>query len=357
MGELLHRLLAFLRPYLTHPFQNVRERLGSVLTNVFLCDLDFDGKRTSNQRNPRIADLIEEILPGLEMMAKEVEEPQKAENNHVTPEDGAKQSPPRPMLPPEMAAMLGGLRGPPPPEVAAMMGGAPPTPELLASMLGGLRGPPPPQLAAMLGGLRMPPPPEMLAALRGQAPMIRPPPPGAMMRPPFVPPPNFDIRAMLSNGVRPEMLNSIPPELLSMTNGPKEPEIILGMSPEEYEKRQVGVRLLQTGNERAHSAVSPTGFDFSFLFSACKFMCGSLMRAFNAAKPEYYKLLLMFCINESSEFETNLARDCTITLACLAQIILPEDLVPGCLQAIDAVAKSASWKARAAVLDFLQVFM
>ncbi len=63
----------------------------------------------------------------------------------------------------------------------------------------------------------------------------------------------------------------------------------------------------------------------------------------------------MLCINESNEFEPHLARDCTIALACLAQSILPLDIIPASLEAIASVAKSSSWKAKAAVLDLLQV--
>ena len=92
-----------------------------------------------------------------------------------------------------------------------------------------------------------------------------------------------------------------------------------------------------------------------FSISVCKFLTGLLLRAFSGARAEYFKVLPMLCINESNEFEPHLARDCTITLACLAQAILPLDVIPACLESITSVAKSSSWKAKAAVLDLLQV--
>ena len=58
MGSVAHRLLAYLRPFLNHPFQNVRERIGSTLINIFENDLCFPGAEQTNF-SPRIADLIQ----------------------------------------------------------------------------------------------------------------------------------------------------------------------------------------------------------------------------------------------------------------------------------------------------------
>ena len=63
VAQLLKRLLDLLRPYLNHPYQNVRDRLGSVLTNVFLHDIDLPhGNRSWS---PRVNDFVYEILPQL----------------------------------------------------------------------------------------------------------------------------------------------------------------------------------------------------------------------------------------------------------------------------------------------------
>ena len=37
----MHQLLQEMKPFMTHSFLNVRERLGSMLTNIFISDLDF----------------------------------------------------------------------------------------------------------------------------------------------------------------------------------------------------------------------------------------------------------------------------------------------------------------------------
>jgi len=63
VSELLSRLLDVLRPYLNHPYQNMRDRLGSVLTNIFLHDLQIPGGNKSSA--PRVQDFVYEILPQL----------------------------------------------------------------------------------------------------------------------------------------------------------------------------------------------------------------------------------------------------------------------------------------------------
>jgi len=63
VSELLSRLLDVIRPYLNHPYQNMRDRLGSVLTNIFLHDLQIPGGTISSA--PRVKDFVDEIIPQL----------------------------------------------------------------------------------------------------------------------------------------------------------------------------------------------------------------------------------------------------------------------------------------------------
>ena len=64
----------------------------------------------------------------------------------------------------------------------------------------------------------------------------------------------------------------------------------------------------------------------------------------------------MLCANESNDFEPNLARDCAVTLAYLAQVIVPIEVIPSCLDAVEQIVdNSTSWKSKAAVLELLQV--
>jgi proteasome activator subunit 4 len=54
---------------LNHSFQNVRERLGSILTNIFEADLQFAG--AAPPECPRIKDFIDESMPQMEVLLRE----------------------------------------------------------------------------------------------------------------------------------------------------------------------------------------------------------------------------------------------------------------------------------------------
>ena len=95
--------------------------------------------------------------------------------------------------------------------------------------------------------------------------------------------------------------------------------------------------------------------DFLYCLSVCKCITGCLVRDFRGIRAEYYKLLPMLCNHDTNENEPHLARDCLFTLGYMAQSILPMGVIPACLEAITQVSKSGSWKARASVLELLQV--
>ncbi|KAL0124071.1 hypothetical protein PUN28_006100 [Cardiocondyla obscurior] len=78
--ELLQRLLVRLENrLLTNPFQNVRERLGSVLVTIFSIDLRFP-HITTNTTVPRMQALIDKIVPKLEQLVRNDEDTVKLNN-------------------------------------------------------------------------------------------------------------------------------------------------------------------------------------------------------------------------------------------------------------------------------------
>uniref|UniRef100_A0A672JF04 Proteasome activator subunit 4a n=1 Tax=Salarias fasciatus TaxID=181472 RepID=A0A672JF04_SALFA len=79
--ELLHRLLQYLEPKLTQVYKNVRERIGSVLTYIFMIDVSLP--YTQPTTSPRISDFIERILVQLKPLTEGDEEIQ----NHVVEEN------------------------------------------------------------------------------------------------------------------------------------------------------------------------------------------------------------------------------------------------------------------------------
>ena len=94
---------------------------------------------------------------------------------------------------------------------------------------------------------------------------------------------------------------------------------------------------------------------YHFFFAVCKCIGGSLVRDLRGIRPEYYKLLPILCIHESNELEPILAKECNMALGDIAQAIVPASVIPTCLEAIQQVYKSSSWRARASVLELLQV--
>uniref|UniRef100_A0A8C9XFL1 Proteasome activator subunit 4 n=1 Tax=Sander lucioperca TaxID=283035 RepID=A0A8C9XFL1_SANLU len=79
--ELLHRLLQYLEPKLTQVYKNVRERIGSVLTYIFMIDVNLP--YTQPTTSPRISDFTERILLQLKPLTEGDEEIQ----NHVVEEN------------------------------------------------------------------------------------------------------------------------------------------------------------------------------------------------------------------------------------------------------------------------------
>uniref|UniRef100_A0A8C1FD07 Proteasome activator subunit 4b n=1 Tax=Cyprinus carpio carpio TaxID=630221 RepID=A0A8C1FD07_CYPCA len=80
--ELLHRLLSYLEPKLTQVYKNVRERIGSVLTYIFMIDVSLP--YTQPTKSPHIAEFTERILSQLKPLIEGDEEIQ----NHVVEENG-----------------------------------------------------------------------------------------------------------------------------------------------------------------------------------------------------------------------------------------------------------------------------
>lgn len=81
VSELLHRLLNYLKPFLTHPFQNVRERLGSVMTNIFGPDIQLHSG--SSTASPHIAAFISELIPKLTLLYQIGRNTLEGSSNHI----------------------------------------------------------------------------------------------------------------------------------------------------------------------------------------------------------------------------------------------------------------------------------
>ncbi|KAJ9582853.1 hypothetical protein L9F63_022812, partial [Diploptera punctata] len=204
VAELFHRLLKYLKPFLTHPFQNVRERLGSVLTNIFETDIVLKtGVRTCS---PHISTFVEEVIPQLEVL------------NTLGPKNSVPAS---------------------------------------------------------------------------------------------------------NNSTLPKWM------LYKHTD-------LNGNGDATNEERDSAIRLLKT---------------------ICKWITGSLARTQYATISEYYKFFHVICVMSTYEADEELNRTCISTLAVLGQAFTLPQHVPVVLDSINKVREGASWNARLACLEVLQVFV
>ncbi|XP_038138502.1 proteasome activator complex subunit 4B [Cyprinodon tularosa] len=71
VSELLHRLLAYLEPKLTQVYKNVRERIGSVLTYIFMIDVALPHTRPTS--SPHVAEFVTRVLERLKPLTSEPE--------------------------------------------------------------------------------------------------------------------------------------------------------------------------------------------------------------------------------------------------------------------------------------------
>ncbi|KAM9336338.1 proteasome activator complex subunit 4B-like [Symphorus nematophorus] len=80
VSELLHRLLEYLEPKLTQVYKNVRERIGSVLTYIFMIDVALPNTRPTS--SPHVAEFVTRVLERLKPLTTEPEI-----HNHVHEEN------------------------------------------------------------------------------------------------------------------------------------------------------------------------------------------------------------------------------------------------------------------------------
>ncbi|XP_006004010.1 proteasome activator complex subunit 4 isoform X2 [Latimeria chalumnae] len=80
--ELLHRLLQYLEPKIAQVYKNVRERIGSVLTYIFMIDVSLPN--TLPTRSPHVSEFSARLLEQLKPLMEVDEEIQ----NHVVEENG-----------------------------------------------------------------------------------------------------------------------------------------------------------------------------------------------------------------------------------------------------------------------------
>lgn len=218
VAELFNLWFNRLRPYLSHPFQNVRDRMGSVLNNIFDGDLTFPGGNTP--RSPLISEFVDFVVPQLAMLSNIFAEAEDNNSNKI-----------------------------------------------------------------------------------------------------------LDDKRSLMNHVK----SKITPMLL------EEGQVFSMLPNSPLEKVEDGaIRLLKT---------------------VCKWVSACVARSQFGISPDFYRLLPVICLMESYDQDEELARSCTGVLLALGQTIHVPQNVSAALIAIKKVSENSSWQARAASMEYLQVFV
>lgn len=86
--DLLHRILSYVQPHLSHPYQNVRDRIGSLISDFFL--FDFKVNPSCNTVSPKKKPFLDLILPQLDSLKYTVIEETDTDDkiNHVNNSNG-----------------------------------------------------------------------------------------------------------------------------------------------------------------------------------------------------------------------------------------------------------------------------
>merc|ERR1719334_1579986 len=86
--ELLYRHLEQILPHIHHPYKNMRDRIGSVLTSIYMYDWTFPGG--SPCRSPLKHTFIDKVLPTLEVLKLAAHQGEKSIGNSGESEEAVK---------------------------------------------------------------------------------------------------------------------------------------------------------------------------------------------------------------------------------------------------------------------------
>ncbi|XP_047484565.1 proteasome activator complex subunit 4-like isoform X1 [Penaeus chinensis] len=323
VAELSHRLLEYLRPYLSHPYKSIRDRIGSVLTGIFMFDLVLPGGVPS--RYPSCADFIEYLLPQLSILIQDsgssMMQDMEVEGVSCDPALPSSQDIPSPPQS-SLAIFTEDV-------IAPMMG-------LAGSSLGASD-----SLNKVLASVHKVGPTQISAVDQ------------------FVNLPSLDSASLLSGRLDKDALRVVAKHKLRDNcdiSGDvicQPMEVIPTLSVElknHVHKNHIKSQAngFVRGNEERKTAVR-------LMNTVCRWLVGQMGRCYNGVTPEIYRFLPYLCQLESVDNDPELRGNCVATLAIISQSMVLPHRIAAFMEAITQVAHSSWWRARAAVLSLLQV--
>lgn len=94
-----------------------------------------------------------------------------------------------------------------------------------------------------------------------------------------------------------------------------------------------------------------------FIILVALYVMESVSHINYSAITEYYKLLPLACIFQSNETDEELENVSLSLLAMLSHTLTLKHHIPGALEAIQNVTRCPFWSARAAIAEFISVFV
>lgn len=315
VSELSHRLLDYLRTSLSHPYKSIRDRIGSVLSGIFMYDLVLPGGVPSSY--PSCTDFIDFILPQLSTLIQESAHNGEGDNTSCGLLASVKQEPPSPL---QSNSTLFGARVLPP--VRDLPGSSFTDSERLNSVLTAVpnnnNGSQLPTISPLVNHMASLEGPSPLAARQNKEALRL----SAKIK-------LKDSCEILSDVCEP--MDILPSDTLNFENNVKCP--VNGYFSGCEEKKGT-VRLMNT---------------------VCRWLVGQMGRCYSGVTPEMYKFLPYLCQLESVDNDPELRSNCIATLAVISQALVLPSRIPALLDAITQVTQSSWWRARGAVLSVLQV--
>ncbi|XP_071961962.1 proteasome activator complex subunit 4-like [Antedon mediterranea] len=88
-----------------------------------------------------------------------------------------------------------------------------------------------------------------------------------------------------------------------------------------------------------------------------KWLIGSIGKMFSHVTPEMLQFLPMLAPLETVESDEELSELACLTLACMAQSLMPSHIIPHAIKALEQVAIGTSWHGKCSMLQYMQVMI
>ncbi|XP_068219564.1 proteasome activator complex subunit 4-like isoform X1 [Palaemon carinicauda] len=323
VSELCHRLLDYLRPSLSHPYKSIRDRMGSVLTGIFLYDLLLPGGTPS--RYPNSSEFIEFLIPQLSALIQETSSGAAQDCDMETSNMSSLQ--PDYSLPPSGSLMFSEGAVPP---ILGLSSASLSDSDSITKVLHAVHKDE--EASAkfsemhQLVNISSLNPSRLLNTRDGKDAFRA----------------SAKIKLRDSCDISSDVICE-PMEIISSDS-----VILKNNVLDNHVKSPVNGFIVASGTEERKAAIR-------LMNTLCRWLVGQMGRSYNGISPEMYRFLPHLCQLESVDNDPELRNNCVAALALMSQGLVIPERIPALLEAVSQVAQSSWWRARAAVLSLLQV--